>query len=367
MRFWWVACAALLCLTGCNRKEVEQEIGYKGKARVNPWLAAERFIEKSGSEIKAVISWTEPTYDESVWMMPAGVLDNDRFVSSMEDWAEDGGHLILMVERATASVSDWSDTQYEIEISNELQSLLERADITLETSGGASAEEIDFLGTIFRVDAASAAVVSSGENDGGVFVSEEFGEGRITVITDSRIFRNRWIDQHDHAALLAALIDAGGGATGTVGIMRGAELSFWKLLAEHLSPLLIGLLVWLVIWLWQNMSRFGPVEQESAVAASRGYDHHLEAIGHFHWKLDHAAALIAPLREHVLDAGQRVLSHSGSGAGERFQFLAERTGLPLERVARALSDEIPPDANSLALVTADLQQLQQSLQVTSKP
>lgn len=366
MRLLWVACVALLCLAGCNRKEVEREIGYKGKARVNPWLAAERFIEKSGIEVKAVISWTEPTYDESVWMMPAAVLDHERFVSRMEDWAENGGHLILLVERATASVGDWSNTRFELVIADELQSLLKRADITLETSGGASAEEIDFLGTSFRVDAASAAVVSSGENDGGVFVSEEYGEGRITVITDSRMFRNRWIDQDDHAALLAALIDVNG-STGTVGIMRGAELSFWKLLAEHLSPLLIGLLVWLVIWLWQNMSRFGPVEQESMVAASRGYEHHLEAIGHFHWKLDHAAALIAPLREHVMDAGQRVLSHSGSGAGDRFQFLAERAGLPLERVARALSDEVPSDANSLALVTSDLQQLQQSLQVSSMP
>ena len=38
----------------------------------------------------------------------------------------------------------------------------------------------------------------------------ESGDGRITVITDGRIFRNRWIGENDHAALLAALIECDG-------------------------------------------------------------------------------------------------------------------------------------------------------------
>lgn len=365
MKIGWVAGLAILCLTSCEYEEVEREIGYKGKARVNPWLAAERFIESSGGQVNPVISWVDPEPGDSVWMMPASVLDNARFVSRVEDWAYDGGHLILLVEHADASVNDWSGAEIEPKISSELLEMLDFADISLETSGKAKAEEIDFLGTKYRVNADSDAVVSSLENDGGVFVSEIFGDGRITVITDARIFRSRWIDENEHAALFAALIDFDG-SPGTVGIMRGAELSFWKLLAENLGPLLIGLLAWLVIWLWQNMSRFGPIEEESVASASRGYEHHLEAIGHFHWKHDRAAALISPLREQVLDAGQRVLSQSGSAENDRFHFLAERASLPLERVTRVLSATVPTDANSLALLTADLQKLQHSLQETSK-
>ena len=40
--------AAALALTACEYTEVEREIGYKGKARVNPWLAAERFAGRMG-------------------------------------------------------------------------------------------------------------------------------------------------------------------------------------------------------------------------------------------------------------------------------------------------------------------------------
>ena len=40
-----------LALTACDHTEVKREIGYKGKARVNPWLAAERFCAAVHSPI----------------------------------------------------------------------------------------------------------------------------------------------------------------------------------------------------------------------------------------------------------------------------------------------------------------------------
>ena len=43
-RVWRVLLGVLLVAAcGCGSEYVEREIGYKGRARVNPWLAAERF------------------------------------------------------------------------------------------------------------------------------------------------------------------------------------------------------------------------------------------------------------------------------------------------------------------------------------
>jgi hypothetical protein len=365
MRF--AALALALCsLTACDYTEIERETGYKGKARVNPWLAAERFIEQSGGHVLPVISWTEPGVDESVWMIPSSVLDNESFIRRIGQWVGMGGHLILLVENTDAATNDWMGRHLPPVIAPALRSLLERAGIILETTGGAHAGSIHYNGTSYRVQADSRAAVSSGGRDGGVFVSEKSGAGRITVITDARIFRNRWIDEQEHAALLAALVDSGG-FIGTVGIMRGAGLSFWKMLREHLAPVLLGMAAWLLLWLWRNMSRFGPIEQETPAAASHGYEHHLEALGHFHWKLDHGAALIAPLRERVAESAHRVFVSSGSAGGDPQRFLAERAGLPAGRVARALSQQAPGDANTLAVVTADLQQMQQALHQSSMP
>ncbi len=357
---------ALFCLTACDYTEVEREIGYKGRARVNPWLAAERFIGRLGYETQPVISWTEPGHGDAVWIVPASILSNVSFTRGMDEWVRDGGHLILLVERTDSATNDWRGRHSPPSIEQALTDMLRRAGLSLETSGDARVREIEYQGTIYKVDAESDAVVSINGEKGGVFATTECGDGRITVITDGRIFRNRWIGERDHAALLAALVDSGG-HDGIVGIARDSGLSFWSLLREHLSPILLAGAVCLLLWLWRNMSRFGPVEPDAPPPVSRGYEHHLEALGRFHWKLDHAATLLARLRAQVAELGHHSSIAAGRGEADLHTFLAERAGLPPERVARALSEDAPRDPNAFTLITADLQKLLATLHQPSMP
>ena len=363
----WFFCAfTLLFLAGCDYKEVEREVGYKGKARVNPWLAAERFIEQYGYEVHPVISWTEPDEDDSTWILPASILGNMSFTHSMDEWVRDGGHLILLVEATAAASSDWGGRYASPTLEEVLLKMLEKAGILLKKSGSASADKIEFQGDSYQIDAESEAVVSLKEGDAGVFATTECGAGRITVITDARIFRNRWIGEKDHAALLAALIDAGE-FEGRVGIMRDSGLSFWSLLGEHLFPILLAGGICVLLWLWRNLSRFGPIETAALAPVSRGYEHHLEALGYFHWKLDHATALLSQLRAQVAEFGHRASVAAGRGGGDLHSFLAERADLPLDRVARALTAAAPHDPNAFTLITADLQKLLDTLHQPSMP
>lgn len=357
---------ALLFLTGCSYREVEREIGYKGKARVNPWLAAERFIGRLGYDTQPVISWTEPDYDDAVWIVPASILGNVSFNRSMEEWVRDGGHLILLVEKTDAATSDWRGRHASPSIEQPLLDMLASAGISLESSGGANARKIQFMDEDYKVDAESDAVVSLNDEKGGVFATTEFDDGRITVITDARIFRNRWIGEREHAALLAALVDSGG-YDGSVGIVRDSGMSFWALLHEHLSPILLAGAVCLLLWLWRNLSRFGPIESATPPPVTRGYEHHLEALGFFHWKLDHGNTLLARLRAQVAELGHRTCLGSGRSESELHAFLADRASLPPERVARALSHASPRDGDAFALITADLQKLLDTLHQPSMP
>jgi hypothetical protein len=358
--------AAALVLTGCDYTEVERETGYKGKARVNPWLAAERFARQTGEEVVSVISWTAPEADDAVWMVPASVLSNESFTRRMEDWVREGGHLILLIEHADAETNDWNGRHPPPVVERALRAMLERAGIRLHESGRVKARKIRFADEVFKVDAGSAYAVSKGSGRNGVFSSARLGDGRITVLTDGRIFRNRWIAEKDHAALLAALIDASD-YEGRVGFMRGAGLSLWALLREHLAPVLLGIAVWVLLWLWKNFGRFGPLEAAAPPSVSRGYEHHLETLGHFQWKLDHAEALLKPLREQVTDFGHRACLRAGHHGDELIQFLAGRTGLSRERVSGALSDAAPADPASLTRTTADLQKLLKVLHHPSMP
>ncbi len=356
--------SAALFLTSCEYTEVEREAGYKGKARVNPWLAAERLTERAGDEVVSVIAWTEPEAEDSAWLVPATMLGNESFTRRMEEWVRGGGHLILLVEHADAETNDWSGSHPPPVLEPALKAMLQRARLHLHEDDKVSADNIHFGGESFKVDASSTHAVSKGSGKHGVFATTLLEEGRITVFTDGRIFRNRWIADNDHAALLSALI-GGSEYEGRVGFMRGAGLSFWSLLHEYLTPVLLGLAAWLIVWLWKSLSRFGPLESATPPPMLRGYGHHLEALGHFHWKLDHAATLLPPLREQVNEFGQRACLASGRRGDDLHAFLSERAGLPGERVSRALSDVTPADPASLVRTTADLQQLLRTLKQPS--
>ena len=365
-----VMAAATLALTACETTEVEREIGYKGKARVNPWLAAERFVGRMGWDVRSVISWSAPAGEDAVWILPAPILNNESFTRRIESWVEVGGHLILLVEHADEETNDWSEGNPPLVMEPALFSMLERAGIELKppaaTRGGASAADIVFAGRTFKVDAMSKASVALTGGKPGVFASVKSGDGRITVLTDGRLFRNRWISENDHAALLNALVKAMK-YEGTVVFMRGSGLSLWALLRAHLGPFLLGLAVWVLFWLWKNFTRFGPLEAAVVPPVLRGYAHHLEALGDFQWRLDRTASLLAPLRQQIIELGQRACVRAGRRDGDVHQFLAERSGLSRERVNRALAAAVPADPTHLTRIITDLQQLLKVLHNPSLP
>ena len=364
MKKLFLLLAAVLSLTACDYEEVVREIGYKGKARVNPWLAAERFCAKSDHKVRSLVTWTVPGWEDAVWFLPASILGNASFTRQVEDWVADGGHLVLLVEHADAETNDWSEHTQQPQVEDALVEMLDRMGIDLKDPESAKdetkAETIEFDGETFKVDARSEATVAVRGGKPGVFASVESGSGRVTVLTDGRLFRNRWIGEKDHAGLLDKLV-AATEYEGTVAFMRGSGLSIWVLLGKHLWPVLVGLGVLIVLWLWRNFTRFGPVETSAGPSTLRGYDHHLEALGDFQWRIDRAAGLLAPLRAQIIERGQRVCTRSGRRDDDFFQFLADRAGIPRERVFRALAEAAPADSAILTRTTADLQLLLQVL------
>ncbi len=363
MKILWLLVTALF-LTACEYTEVKREIGYKGKARVNPWLAAERFAASDGNEVRSLASWTAPDVEDAVWFVPASLLSNQSFTRRMREWVEEGGHMVLLVEHADSETNDWSRSSVKPRLEPVLVNMLERTGIGLKEGGEmkkpVTASRIEFSGRSFAVDAKSTTSVSVYGGTPGVFASVRLREGRMTVITDARIFRNRWIGEEDHAALLDALL----GSTqyeGSIGFLRGSGLSLWGLLGKYLWPVLLGLGVLALLWLWKSLIRFGSVESADGVATLRGYEHHLEALGDFQWRLDHAAGLLGPLRSQIVEHGQRIHARSGRRGEDFFQFLADRAELPRECVSSALSDSAPPDSATLTRTAADLQKLLQVL------
>jgi hypothetical protein len=363
MKSWAVLMAAVL-LTACNYTEVKREIGYKGRARINPWLAAERFTERNGNEVRSLASWISPDSEDIVWFVPASVLSNLSYIRKMEDWVEDGGHLVLLVEHTESETNDWSKYSERPVFEPVLFDMLERAGIDLESGKDSNApgkaSSIEFDGKTYEVDAKSSYRVTAEDGEPGVFASVESLDGRITVLTDARIFRNRWIADKQHADLLDALVRSTK-YEGNIAFLRGSGLSLLDLLGKHLWPVLVALGGLIGLWLWKNLTRFGPLEAADGASTLRGYEHHLEALGDFQWRLDRAAGLLAPLRSQIVERGQRISVRAGKRDDDFFQFLADRAELPRDRVFRALAEAAPADTFTLTRTAADLQKLLQVL------
>jgi len=354
---WWCALIFAFVLTGCDYEEVEREIGYKGQARIDPWLAAGRFLERYGYSVRKQPSWSEPKPGDAVWFVPAEAIGNEVFARTSIKWASRGGHLVLLVERALATDDDWGRS-HGVRIEQVLHDMLANAGFTLEEAnrGVVSHDKISLEDRTFEVDLKSGWQVKQDGGEAESFASTEYGKGRISVLTDASPLRNRYLDAKQHAAFLLELIEASP-YTGEIVFLRGHSLSLWSLLVEKAWPALIGLALVIGCWLWKNLTRFGPLEAAEEPSPLRGYDHHLEALGDFHWRLDRGAALLAPLRTEILERCHQLQARTRRLDADVFALLAERAGVSRERIARALSEPAPPDAAIFTRTVSDLQRI----------
>jgi hypothetical protein len=355
----------LLFAAGCSpRTTHEEETGYQGKARVDPYLAATRFLQHFGYDVSSLPGWKKPDYRTAVLIAPVSIFTTQGLIREVDKWVSEGGHLICLGERAESYHNDW-DKYYRPEpklIPDDFRDWLSGRGfkIDFKENGKYTADQITVDDRVHEVFAESSYGVSRFQGDDQVFESGEYGKGRISVLTDARLFRNRYIDDKDNSALLLSLVEESRQAGGVL-IVRDASLSFWKMLWQHGWPALTGLAAVTVFWLWKNMPGDGPKLAAEEQSTLRAYDHHLEALGDFHWRLDKAAGLLRPLRAGILERAQQQAGSAGHHDGDLFAWIGQRCGIPTERVQRAMIHETPGDPATFTRLLADLQTIHFSL------
>lgn len=94
LRFLCCMMSLLLCSCEGHWEEVEKITGYRGKARVNPFLAAERVLDDLGHDAERKLYLSKLPSSDSVMLLSAeGGLSEGR-TKQIIDWVESGGHLI---------------------------------------------------------------------------------------------------------------------------------------------------------------------------------------------------------------------------------------------------------------------------------
>ena len=381
----WIAAgllaAALLALVplACERVVREVEVGYRGAARLNPYLAAERLFHRLGVGAR--------TSERSFGMPDPGhallMVRTEQPLSSEEGvkllrWVEKGGQLIYAVPPAEAGRDGLIDgllhverrpTRYRVEgmagedvVEIGLMPGSERARVAVPRRAHRLAE-LERPRVV-----AGSAFISVGTEEGALLLTYRFGPGRLTLLADASFLRNENIGRHDHARLAWHLLQWSPRPESVVIVFRRGRPSLLALLARHAWPALLSAVVLAAACLWRAGARFGPMAPDPP-PDRRALLEHVEAAGELLWRQGRAGDLVEASRQALL---RRVEWRQPGWARLPRRELAARLAaaahdrpggahLGSQRVAEALEGGVPNDPTDVLTTIQTLETLRRSL------
>ncbi|RKZ39918.1 MAG: hypothetical protein DRQ41_10020 [Gammaproteobacteria bacterium] len=326
----------------------EVEVGFRGKARDNPLLAAERLLTRMGTSATTVQSLSDSDLglgDTLVLLQYDTSLDDEQ-TQELINWVDSGGHLIIAHNRSREAQKDTSQPN---------NFVFEEISVTQHQNGldeNEIAPPTEFIWGQYRLQVAfnpndylenehyPAEKIS--DDYGTHLLSYYYGAGILSVLSDLEFIENDKISEYDHAQFLWQLVNFDRVIT-RVWLLRTymgshkSEPSLWILLWQNLWTMIISGILLLLFWLWAASRRFGPLLPVPPKTRRRLLEH-IEASGHFLWRQHQTTLLRYSAVQALLKRLESVhpdwvrLSHT-----QLSQRLAEVCGLPAEEIEKALS------------------------------
>ena len=380
----WCLIIAMFLLLGCEEKDTREKLkeiplGYTGKARINPYLAAELYLKKQGADVSSSRVWSSFDEATSVVFMPVSFLTSKGMGVRVLDWVAEGGMLVLTVEGGEPGRNDfWTGDSGEGEpfegdypgmdyVFQELEVGCEFADWS--RFGEDAKEEDGHLSRSWHVtkfdedweygdfhleqEGEIGLSVDNGwswdHKEEGVsrLIGVYYGDGEVMVMAHARPLRSPYLARADHAKFLRMISEYYGG--GEIVFLYGAGDSFLGLLWKKGWMVVVAGLVLLVVWLWMRIPRFGPV-LEDPFKKPKPYGESLTASARFLWRRGQVEHYLRPLRA-------RIEQENEGDPETLYERLAENSNLDREEVARALMIDPPKDPGHVLKVVQKIQAL----------
>lgn len=347
-----------------NFELAEREVvgGYSQEARRNPFLAAERFLQRIGRDAASVSStdlWRNLPGSKDVlvvyrYVPPAGAERQQL----LRAWIEAGGHLIVGAD-STLRIGKEADRKIPGLLAELGVRVIEREQGFLPDIPLQARIEIEFaeVETPVGVTMSTQRYLEDTEDQAsaGVSLDEGYGllqytlgEGLVTVLADNTFLTNRRIGDEDHALALALLV--GTEPSGKVWLVHDVVMpSLLDLAWQHASHMLVALFAAVLLWLWKMGARLGPL-LPPAQAPRRDISEHLTASANYLWRLDRTQTLFRHNRQRIEQAwlGKHYVLRAMEPA-ERCHWIAARSGLTPHAVERALYADYAAESDFIEL------------------
>jgi hypothetical protein len=305
-----------------ERKPFDITTGISAEARINAYLAAQRYFEAMGIPTTSVASLDPlinlPPAGDAIFLPRWSTALSEGHTDALFRWIRNGGHLIttptwgddaddLAAGWFGVSYLPWEDprgceedaeTSAETEQDDQQDELYDTPRLIEFEQGGHRLVVEHHGATLLRDQGGSALlriVAPPGDDQANSdditpiwLVRYQVGDGTVTFMSETAFATNHHINDHDHAYLLALLV---GDPEKLWLIYRGDVEPFISMVYKKAPLFWVSSLAGLVLLVWAAQRSTGPpkVVQPSPIHSVLT---HVRATGNFHWRIGALSAII---------------------------------------------------------------------------
>jgi hypothetical protein len=354
--------------TNFERVSNEVEVGFQGKARNNPLLAAEQLLERMGTPVERLRNLYNfenhlDTQDTLILLHYGSFLKKEQ-LQQLNQWVDEGGHLIIVSETLHSSYGQ-SDTPDPL--LSELNIYQFENELDETTIENVSPTELFWAQHSMKVAFNPNYFIESTYSDQAIKISDEYGThllfyyygiGMITVLSDLSFIENHKIADYDHAQFLWLLVNFERPAKrvwilskkpGSAEKKKGDSNNIpdlFTLLWRNMWTVIITATILLLFWLWLASQRFGPLLPLPSRTRRRLLEH-LEASGYFLWQQKQVPVLLYSAKQALLKRLQTVhpdwIHLSERELSEQLAPLSTLTAVQIEEALQTRQSETEMD------------------------